>query len=131
MEIYTDKLGWIAAILFFVCFCYFILKRFVISGFKIKIKLRQVLNLHCYLGIIGTIIAIFHVGKNIVFIQLSAGFICFFSMILLCISGIAIKWFKKISPASRKAWRFIHIGLTAVFVTALLLHIVLYHFIIG
>lgn len=131
MQMQTDKLGWIAGAAFLICLCYFILKKVKIHNSKVKINLRQALNFHCYLGIAGTIIAIFHVGKNIVFIQLSAGFICFFSTILLCMSGIVIKYFKRISPASRKVWKAIHIGLTVVFFIALLWHIILYHFIMG
>lgn len=131
MGIETDKLGWIAGAVFLICLCYFILKRIKIRVPKAKINLRQALNFHCYLGIIGTVIAILHVGQNIVFIQVSAGFISFFSMILLCISGIVIKCLKRISPASRKIWRFVHIGLAIVFVGALLWHTILYHFIMG
>ena len=129
MEMQTDKLGWIAGAVFLICLCYFILKKIKIYHSNAKINLRQVLNFHCYLGLIGTVIAILHVGKNIIFIQFSAGFVCFFSMILLCISGIVIKCSKRISPASRKIWRFTHIGLAIVFVVALMWHILLYHYI--
>lgn len=131
MEFQTDKLGWIAAVMFLICCCYFIIKRIILRHTEFKINLRQALNLHCYIGLIGTVIAILHVGKNISFLGLSAGFVCFFSMILLCISGIVIKCFKRILPVSRKIWRFIHIGLAIVFVVALIWHILLYHFVMG
>lgn len=131
MEMQTDKLGWVAGAVFLICLCYFILKRIKIHDSKAKINLRQALNFHCYLAIIGTIIAIFHVGQNIFFIQISAGFICFSSMILLCISGIVIRCLRGISPASRRIWRFIHVGLAIVFVGALLWHATLYHFIMN
>jgi hypothetical protein len=128
MEMQTDKLGWIAAVLFLICCCYFILKKVLIRHSQFKINLRQALNLHCYIGLIGTVIAILHVGKNISFLGLSAGFICLFSMILLSISGIVMKYIKGIPQVIRKEFKCAHIILTIIFVVSLLYHIYLYHF---
>lgn len=127
MEMYTDKLGWVAAVLFLICCSYFLLKRVFIRYLKPKFNLRQALNVHCYTAIAATIIAILHVGNNIAFIGISAGFICLFSMILLTVSGIIMKYFKFISPKTRRMFVYIHILLTIIFVLSLSYHIYSYH----
>jgi len=89
---------------------------------------KFLLNWHCYFGIASTIIAIVHVGFNNYGISFSSGYISLFSMILLSVTGIIMKYFKGFYLKNRSLWINTHILLTIVFVVSLLWHVLFYHF---
>lgn len=127
MEIQRDILGWVALIIVLLCCSYFLIKRIKMHNPNLKINLKKILQWHCYLGLVSTIIAFVHVGNNLYSITFSAGYIGLFSMFLLSISGIALKYFKGIPLKYKKACRYIHIVLTIIFVMSLVFHVLEYH----
>jgi len=124
MIIQKDILGWAATIFVIFSCSYILLKRLKMHNPNFKINLRKLLGWHCYLGIISTIIAFIHVGDNLYYISFTAGYVSLFSMLLLSISGIILKYVK----GYKKVCRYIHIILTIIFMISLICHIMEYHF---
>lgn len=120
-------LGWLTLIIILLCMNYSLIKIFKIHNSNFKVNLRRFLDWHCYLGLILTIMAIIHVGKNFYSINLSIGFICLFLMCLLSLSGIILKYVKNLPSKYKKTFKYIHIILTLSFVFTLILHILEYH----
>lgn len=129
MEIQQDILGWIALIIVLLSCSYILLKRLKMYNSSFKLNLRKFLGWHCYLGIISTIIAFVHVGNNLYTISFSVGYISLFSMFLLSISGIILKYLKGLPLEYKRVCRYIHIILTIIFAITLILHILEYHLI--
>lgn len=120
--------GWLAFIIFLFSCSYSLFKRNILPHFNKKMNLSKLLNWHCYLGILSTMIAFIHVGKNFYNIKFSVSFICLYSLILLCISGIIMKYFKNAYLRHRSLWRNMHVLFTVIFIITFLWHMLLYHF---
>lgn len=114
MLIGNHLLGWSALFLTVLALSYCLLKR-------TKVKRKTILNGHCYLAIIATVLAFVHVGMRLSSFTFSVSYICLISMLLSTITGIILKYFK---IKNKLFFKRVHVALTMVFVLTLIIHII-------
>lgn len=114
----VHMIGWLAAGFILLSLCYPILKRSKIKGRHLKF--------HCYFGYISVFLASIHAIVNLTQISLSAGVICLLSMLLIMISGIIMKHFRKIFSKNITVWKWIHVVLSIICSMVLVFHIIEY-----
>lgn len=83
-------LGWLSLLCFIFSCSYSVIKRKNKFRSKNKISLKNLLNYHCYIAVIATILAFIHAGKNLTNFKLSTGYIALILMILITLIGILI-----------------------------------------
>lgn len=116
--------GFTAFGLFIASISYSILKRIKIAN--IKINRKKLLDAHCIFAIVGTGVALIHSILNFNEFKLSASYICLFSIMLITITGMILRYVKGVSKYREKLI-FFHIVLTFVFVSSAVLHLIGYY----
>lgn len=116
-------LGWLSLLCFIFSCSYSFIKRKSKFRSKNKMWLKNLLNYHCYIAVMATILAFVHAGKNLTDFKLSTGYIALILMILITLIGILMKYFKKIYIKHRTVLLYTHIILTILLVGILILHI--------
>lgn len=111
----SHLLGIVALIFVILSISYFVLKR-------MKIKF---LKFHCYFALIGTVFSVIHANTSLFTLDLTFGKVALLIFICLDISGLMMKYMKRIN---KKYLRYAHIVLSIFFVVALIFHIIYYIF---
>lgn len=93
---------------------------------NIKISRKKLLDAHCIFAIVGTGGALIHTALNFNEFKLSASYICLFSIVLITITGIILRYVKGISK-HREKLIFSHIVLTFIFIASVTLHVIGYY----
>ena len=127
-------LGWSAVVFFSLSFSYSLLKRFPIIRSKINASTKKLLDYHCSLAIIATILASFHGMNNLINIEFAAeyellfptGYASLLLIILVTLIGILMKYYKKIIIKNKIFWLYTHVLLTVMLMGTILLHIFSY-----
>jgi len=119
-------LGWLSFVFLFFCCSYSLFKRFKIIRSIINLPVKKLLDSHCIFSIIALILTFMHAGPNLTNIKFSTGYISLLLMIIITLTGIIMKYFKKIYLRHRMFWLYTHIFLTIMLIGAVLLHIFYY-----
>lgn len=117
-------------LLSFLCFVfsctYSFFKRKNKLNSRTKVSVKNLLNYHCILAVIATILAFIHAGKNLIDFKFSTGYTALILMILVTFIGILMKYFKKIYIKHRVFWLYTHIITSILLSGILVLHICSY-----
>lgn len=116
-------LGFISIIFILLNLSYILVKHIKKVNKSIEIDMKKVLTVHCFAGIAAAIIAIVHIGNNVLDPEFSFGYISFVIMLLIIITGIIVKYYREVLFINKIYWRFIHIMLTIFFIMMLFLHV--------
>ncbi|EKQ55468.1 MAG: hypothetical protein A370_02684 [Clostridium sp. Maddingley MBC34-26] len=119
-------LGWLSCMFLIFGYSYSLFKRFKNIRYKINLPVKKLLDYHCILSIIATILAFLHAGNNLTNIKFSTGYISLILMILTTLIGVIMKYFKKTYINHRAFWLYTHILLSVMLIGSILLHIFYY-----
>lgn len=125
LKVYLKEkiLGFISIIFILLNLSYILVKHIKKVNKSIKIDMKKVLKVHCFTGIAAAIIAIVHIGNNVLNPEFSFGYISFVIMLLIIITGIIVKYYREVLFINKIYWRLIHIMLTIFFIITLFLHV--------
>lgn len=116
-------LGFISIIFILLNLSYILFKHIKKVNKSIEIDMKKVLTVHCFSGIAAAIIAIVHIGNNVLDLEFSFGYISFVIMLLIIITGIIVKYYREVLFINKIYCRLIHIMLTIFFIMMLFLHV--------
>lgn len=120
------SLGWLSCMFLIFGCSYSLFKRFKSILSKINLPVKKLLDYHCIFSIIATILAFLHAGTNLTNIKFSTGCVSLLLMVLITLTGILMKYLKKIHMNHRIFWLYTHILLAIMLIGAILLHIFYY-----